>query len=110
MYIYFYTFVCKVNVYETAAMSEAFEKAGYTVTQVRELADILVINSCTVTSESDSKLMQTIRRIRRESPTELSFSRVAIRRHFPMKPKPAERTLSQAPRTGAALWSLRRNF
>ena len=68
MYIYFYTFGCKVNVYETAAMSEAFEKAGYTVTQVRELADILVINSCTVTSESDSKLMQTIRRIRREKP------------------------------------------
>lgn len=68
MYIYFYTFGCKVNVYETAAMSEAFCKAGYSVTQVRELADIFVINSCTVTSESDSKLMQTIRRIRREKP------------------------------------------
>lgn len=69
MYIYFLTFGCKVNVYETACMTEAFRAAGYSITLEKSLADIFVINSCTVTSESDSKLRQTLRRLRREYPS-----------------------------------------
>lgn len=68
MYIHFITFGCKVNTYETAAMTEAFKAEGFEPTLIKELADIYVINSCTVTSESDSKLRQTLRRLRRDKP------------------------------------------
>lgn len=85
MYIYFYTFGCKVNVYETAAMTEAFQKAGYSVTLEKKLADIFVINSCTVTSESDSKLMQTMRRIKREYPSAVIVLTGCYPQAFPKK-------------------------
>ena len=85
MYIYFYTFGCKVNVYETAAMTEAFQKAGYSVTLEKSLADIFVVNSCTVTSESDSKLMQTLRRIRREYPSAVIVLTGCYPQAFPEK-------------------------
>ena len=68
MYIYFITFGCKVNTYETACMTAAFEAEGFTPTLEKNLADIFVINSCTVTSESDSKLRQTLRGLRRDHP------------------------------------------
>lgn len=68
MYIHFITFGCKVNTYETACMTAAFEAEGFTTTLEKRLADIFVINSCTVTSESDSKLRQTLRGLRRDYP------------------------------------------
>lgn len=68
MYIHFITFGCKVNTYETACMTAAFEAEGFTATSEKSLADIFVINSCTVTSESDSKLRQTLRGLRRDYP------------------------------------------
>lgn len=68
MNIYFITFGCKVNTYETAGMTEAFKASGFEVTNERSSADIFVINSCTVTSESDGKLRQTMRRLKREYP------------------------------------------
>ncbi|MCI7768251.1 MAG: tRNA (N(6)-L-threonylcarbamoyladenosine(37)-C(2))-methylthiotransferase MtaB [Oscillospiraceae bacterium] len=68
MYIHFITFGCKVNTYETACMTAAFEAEGFTPTLEKKLADIFVINSCTVTSESDSKLRQTLRGLRRGHP------------------------------------------
>ncbi len=85
MYIYFYTFGCKVNVYETAALSEAFEKAGYAITREKALADIFIINSCTVTSESDSKVMQTLRRIKREYPSAITVLTGCYPQAFPEK-------------------------
>lgn len=68
MYIHFITFGCKVNTYETAAMAEEFRKEGFLITENPLEADVFVVNSCTVTSESDSKLRQTLRRLRREHP------------------------------------------
>lgn len=68
MNIYFITFGCKVNLYETAAMSESLKAAGFKVTEDKAEADIFVINSCTVTAESDSKLRQTMRKLRRDHP------------------------------------------
>ncbi len=68
MNIYFITFGCKVNLYETAAMTEMLLKEGFAVTADKSSADIFVINSCTVTHESDMKLGQTVRRLRREYP------------------------------------------
>ncbi|MGI6668913.1 MAG: tRNA (N(6)-L-threonylcarbamoyladenosine(37)-C(2))-methylthiotransferase MtaB [Acetivibrionales bacterium] len=58
----FYTLGCKVNQYETEAMAEAFEKAGYKRVGFEEAADVYVINTCTVTGLSSRKSRQAIRR------------------------------------------------
>jgi len=68
MNVSFYTLGCKVNQYETQAMREAFVKSGYTAVSEGVPCDIAVINSCTVTAESDRKTRQLLRRIRRENP------------------------------------------
>ena len=68
MNIAFYTLGCKVNQYETQAMREDFIKSGYTAVSEGAPCDIAVINSCTVTAESDRKTRQLLRRIRRENP------------------------------------------
>lgn len=71
MVVAFHTSGCKVNQYETQAMRRQLELAGYeTVEFVPEetCADVLVINSCTVTAESDRKLRQFLRRCRRDLP------------------------------------------
>ena len=58
----FYTLGCKVNQYETEAMAEAFEKAGYKRVGFEEAADVYVINTCTVTGLSSRKSRQAIRK------------------------------------------------
>lgn len=68
MKIAFYTLGCKVNQYETQALSEAFQKRGYEVVGEQESADIYVVNTCTVTGLSDRKSRQYIRRRKRENP------------------------------------------
>lgn len=68
MKIVFYTLGCKVNQYETQAMREAFTRAGHTAVSEGAPFDAAVINSCTVTAESDRKTRQLLRRIRRENP------------------------------------------
>lgn len=70
---YFYTFGCKVNQYETQAMRQQLEELGYTTDDFLpgrlDIGEaVLVINSCTVTGESDRKLRQLLRRCRREHP------------------------------------------
>ncbi len=57
-----YTLGCKVNQYETEAMTELFLKSGYSVVDHNEFADVYVINTCTVTNLSDKKSRQFIRR------------------------------------------------
>lgn len=58
----FYTLGCKVNQYETEAMMESFENAGYKIVDYSEYADVYVINTCTVTNMGDRKSRQIIRR------------------------------------------------
>lgn len=64
----FYTLGCKVNQYETEAMREKFQKAGYDVEGDDAPADIYIINTCTVTNLADRKSRQFIRRAKRENP------------------------------------------
>ncbi|MDD6213741.1 MAG: tRNA (N(6)-L-threonylcarbamoyladenosine(37)-C(2))-methylthiotransferase MtaB [Firmicutes bacterium] len=64
----FYTLGCKVNQYETEAMSELFSSAGYEVCPFGSAADIYVINTCTVTGMSDRKSRQIIRRAKKNNP------------------------------------------
>ena len=68
MNIAFHTLGCKVNQYETEVMREAFIKKGYTVVPDNAPFDIIIINSCTVTAESDRKTRQTLNHFRKENP------------------------------------------
>lgn len=68
MKVAFYTLGCKVNQYDTQMMSEKFTAAGYTVVGFDELADVYVINTCTVTQVSDKKSRNAISRARRRNP------------------------------------------
>ena len=61
----FFTLGCKVNQYESEAMRELFEKDGYISVPNDEFADVYVINTCTVTSMSDKKSRQFIRKAKR---------------------------------------------
>ena len=68
MRVAFFTLGCKVNQYETEAMREGFIKMGYTAVSEDSPFDVIVINSCTVTAESDRKTRQVLNRFRRENP------------------------------------------
>ena len=63
-----YTLGCKVNQYDTEAMLEAFERAGYAPVPFGEPSDVCLINTCTVTGTGDQKSLKTIRRVAREQP------------------------------------------
>ncbi|MCE5234580.1 MAG: tRNA (N(6)-L-threonylcarbamoyladenosine(37)-C(2))-methylthiotransferase MtaB [Clostridiaceae bacterium] len=58
----FCTLGCKVNQYETQAMRELFERAGYETAAFDEPADVYVVNTCTVTQTGDKKSRQMISR------------------------------------------------
>lgn len=64
----FYTLGCKVNQYETQALGEALIKEGFIIVPDSEEADVYIVNSCTVTAESDKKTRQAVRRFKREHP------------------------------------------
>ncbi len=66
--IAFYTLGCKVNQYETEALSSRFAEEGFTVVPPEEEAEAYVINSCTVTAMGDKKTRQILRRFKREHP------------------------------------------
>lgn len=63
----FHTLGCKVNQYETQAIREHLTMLGHTCDSTLA-ADAIIINSCTVTAESDRKTRQLLRRLRRENP------------------------------------------
>ena len=62
------TLGCKVNQYETQRILDSFEQAGYEVVPFNEVADVYVINTCSVTSQAESKSRQTVRRAERQNP------------------------------------------
>ena len=64
----FHTLGCKVNQYDTQAMRERFEQAGYRTVDFEQEADVYVVNTCTVTGTGDKKSMQIIRRCHRQNP------------------------------------------
>ena len=63
-----YTLGCKVSQYETEAISEKFEAEGALICPFSQPCDIYVINTCTVTAESDRKSRQFIRRAIKQNP------------------------------------------
>ena len=63
-----HTLGCKVNQYDTEAMLESFERAGYTAVSMKEEAEVYLVNTCTVTGTGDQKSEKLIRRIARLHP------------------------------------------
>lgn len=61
----FLTLGCKVNQYETEAMTELFTNRGYEVVPHGEYSDIFIINTCTVTNQSDRKSRQAIGKVKK---------------------------------------------
>ena len=68
MKVAFCTLGCKVNHYESQAMEELFRVAGYEIVPFDEIADVYVINTCTVTQISDKKSRQMISQAHRKNP------------------------------------------
>ena len=63
-----HTLGCKVNQYDSEAMLESFEKAGYESVPFDQDADVYLVNTCTVTGTGDQKSIKLIRRLNREHP------------------------------------------
>ena len=59
---------CKVNAYETQAMQQLLEQAGYTIVPFQDQADVYVVNTCSVTNIADRKSRQMLHRARRLNP------------------------------------------
>lgn len=59
---------CKVNAYETEAMQQMLENAGYEIVPFTEYADVYVINTCSVTNMADRKSRQMLHRAKKENP------------------------------------------
>ncbi|MBC7082148.1 MAG: tRNA (N(6)-L-threonylcarbamoyladenosine(37)-C(2))-methylthiotransferase MtaB [Firmicutes bacterium] len=65
----FYTLGCKVNQYDTESLARLFRERGYDIVDFESLADVYCINTCTVTSTSEKKSRQAIRRAKRRNPS-----------------------------------------
>ena len=83
MKIAFFTLGCKVNQYESQAMAEKMVKCGFELVSPNEKADVYVINSCTVTAESDRKTRQTVRRFKRKNPDSIVILTGCMPQAFP---------------------------
>ncbi len=64
----FHTLGCKVNAYETDAMEHLLKEAGYEIVPFPEKADVVVINTCTVTNTADAKSRQMLGKARALNP------------------------------------------
>ena len=68
MKFYIETFGCKVNAYESNYLKEALLSGGFLFTHDLNEADIVLVNTCTVTNTSDSKCKKFVRKVKRENP------------------------------------------
>lgn len=83
MKIAFYTLGCKVNQYESQAAAELMNKNGFEIVNYNEDADVYVINSCTVTAESDRKTRQAVRKFKRSHPNSVVVLTGCMPQAFP---------------------------
>jgi threonylcarbamoyladenosine tRNA methylthiotransferase MtaB len=67
----FKTLGCRLNQYETDALASQFHKNGYEVVAFDEEAEVVVVNTCTVTSQSDSKSNQAIKQAVKKHPASM---------------------------------------
>lgn len=67
----FHTLGCKLNYSETSAISKLLEREGFRKRKFDEVADVYVINTCSVTENADKECRHLVRRIQRQSPSSL---------------------------------------
>ncbi len=77
------TLGCKVNQYESEAMLSSLLKNGFTAAADDEQADVVVLNSCTVTAESDRKVRQIFRRAKKDNPDAVMVLSGCMAQAFP---------------------------
>lgn len=90
MKVKLYTLGCKVNQYETEEITEQLIKNGYEITLSDSDADIFIVNSCTVTAESDRKTRQLVRRLKRNNPNSTVLLTGCMPQAFPEKARSLE--------------------
>ncbi|MEG2039018.1 MAG: tRNA (N(6)-L-threonylcarbamoyladenosine(37)-C(2))-methylthiotransferase MtaB, partial [Oscillospiraceae bacterium] len=84
----FYTLGCKVNQYETNALIGQFMTDGFDIVSSEDIADVYIINSCTVTASGDKKTRQIMHRFKRQNPNAI----IALTGCFPQAfPEVAEK-------------------
>lgn len=67
----FHTLGCKLNFSETSTLSRTLESEGFVKKEFDDLADVYVINTCSVTDNADKECRQLVRRIQRKAPESL---------------------------------------
>src|SRR6476659_7097966 len=67
----FHTLGCKLNFSETSSLSRLLENDGFEKKEFTDLADVYVINTCSVTDNADKECRHLVRRIQRKSPESL---------------------------------------
>ena len=82
---------CKVNAYETEAMQQLLEEAGYEIVSFHEKADVYVINTCSVTNMADRKSRQMLHRAKKMNP---DAAVVAAGCYVPTKEEEAKQDLA----------------
>ena len=68
MRVYLHTLGCKVNAVETDSIAALLLAHGYELTEVPAQADVLVVNSCTVTASGDTRMLKILRKLRAAAP------------------------------------------
>ncbi|HYJ33082.1 MAG TPA: tRNA (N(6)-L-threonylcarbamoyladenosine(37)-C(2))-methylthiotransferase MtaB [Candidatus Binatia bacterium] len=66
--VFYFTLGCRLNQHDTAAMRASLGDAGWAEAREGEAADVVVVNTCTVTARADQEARQAIRRLAREHP------------------------------------------
>lgn len=87
MKVCFFTLGCKVNQQETAAMMNIFSKNGWEIADDKEVSDVYIVNSCTVTLSGDKKSIQWIRRAKKQNPNAVIVLCGCMPQAFPDKAK-----------------------
>ncbi len=90
--VFFITFGCKVNQYETESLKTTFQKNGYEISDSQDSADVVVINSCTVTEYGDSGVLSTLRKVRKKLPSAV----IVLTGCYPQANKDLAEKLSEA--------------
>ena len=84
------TLGCKVNQYESEAMLSSLLQHGFTAASDGDVADVVVLNSCTVTAESDRKVRQIFRRAKKDNPDAVMVLTGCMAQAFPEDAKRLE--------------------
>lgn len=85
MKIFIITFGCKVNQYESQSILEKFCSAGCVKAESVNTADVIIINSCTVTADSDKKVKKTLHKIRKKNESAIIVLTGCMPQAFPEK-------------------------